>query len=71
MTKTTAKAISDLMVSLGAQLNESIRLVQATESDDEFRRYRDSASKLMATMLLEIMNPLYAEHPDLKPKELQ
>ena len=71
MTPTTAKAISELMVSMGAQLNESIRLVQSTEDDAEFKRYRDSVSKLMTTMLLEIMNPLYAEHPDLKPPELR
>lgn len=71
MTNTTAKAISELMVSMGARLNESVRLVQATEDDSEFKRYRDSVSKLMTVMLLEIMNPLYAEHPELKPPELR
>jgi hypothetical protein len=70
MTQTTAKAVSELMLSIGAQLNESVRLVQTTEDDAEFKRYRDSVSKLMFTMLVEIMNPLYAEHPDLKPPEL-
>ncbi len=71
MTNTTAKAISELMVSMGERLNESVRLVQATEDDSEFKRYRDSVSKLMTVMLLEIMNPLYAEHPELKPPELR
>jgi hypothetical protein len=71
MTNTTAKAISELMVSVGAQLNDSIRLVQTTEDDAEFNRYRDSVSRIMTTMLLEIMNPLYAEHPELKPPELR
>jgi hypothetical protein len=28
MTESTAKVVSDLMVSIGAQLNESVRLVQ-------------------------------------------
>lgn len=70
MTHSTAKEISALMMSMGEQLNTSVRLVQATEDDAEFRRYRDSVSRLMTTMLLEIMNPLYAEHPDLKPPEL-
>jgi hypothetical protein len=71
MTKTTAKTVSDLMLSIGASLDESLRAVQATESDAEFKKYRDSVSKLLTTMLLEIMNPLYAEHPDLKPQELR
>lgn len=71
MKSTTAKAISEVMVSVGAQLNESIRLVRSTEEDAEFIRYRDSVSRLMTIMLLEIMNPLYMEHPELKPPELQ
>jgi hypothetical protein len=29
-----------------------------------------SVSKLMSPLLVEIMTPLYAEHPDLKPPEL-
>jgi len=71
MTNTTAKVISELMVSMGARLNESVRLVQATEDDSEFKRYRDSVSKIMTIMLLEVMNPLYAEHLELKPPELR
>jgi hypothetical protein len=71
MNNTTAKAISELMVSMGERLNESVRLVQATEDEAEFKRYRESVSKIMTTMLLEIMNPLYAEHPDLKPPALR
>jgi hypothetical protein len=70
MTKTTAKALSELMLSIGASLDASISAVQSTESDAEFRKYRDSVSKILTTMLLEIMNPLYAEHPDLKPPQL-
>ena len=71
MTKNTAKQISDLMVSMGAQLNESIRAVQQSEDETDFKRYREVASKLMTTMLLEIMNPLYVEHPDLKQPEME
>jgi hypothetical protein len=71
MNISTAKEVSDLMVSMGERLNASVRLVQATEDEAEFRRYRDAVSKIMTTMLLEIMNPLYAEHPDLKPPELR
>ncbi len=68
--KANAKAVSDLMVSIAAALNDSLREVQASESDADFRQYRDSVSKIMTIMLLEIMNPLYVEHPDLKPPDL-
>lgn len=63
--------MSDLMVSIGASLDQSLMSVQAAEPDGEFRRYRESVSKIMTTMLLEILNPLYVEHPDLKPKALR
>ncbi|WP_342378155.1 hypothetical protein NVS55_02310 [Myxococcus stipitatus] len=45
--------------------------MKENETEDEFLRYRDAVSKLLSTMLLEIMNPLYSEPPELKPKELQ
>jgi len=45
--------------------------VRDPKPDEEFRKYRDSVSKILATMLLEIMNPLYVEHPDLKPEQLR
>ncbi len=60
--KANAKAVSDLMVSIATALNDSLREVQASESDADFRQYRDSVSKLMTIMLLEIMNSLYVEH---------
>ena len=40
MTNTTVKAISELMLSMGASLNESLRMVQSDESDLEFKHYR-------------------------------
>ena len=71
MTKQTAHDISKLMLSLGADLDKSVGRVKEAESEAEFRRYREAVSKIMATMLLEIMNPLYAEHPNLKPAQIQ
>ena len=69
--KDTARQVSDLMVSMGASLDKSLSMVKGAEPDDEFRRYRESVSKILTTMLLEIMNPLYVEHPDLKPEQLR
>ncbi|XXF79496.1 hypothetical protein P2318_07005 [Myxococcaceae bacterium GXIMD 01537] len=67
----TAKMLSELMVAMGAQLNESLRLVQETESEEEFKRYREVVSRLMTIMLVDVMNPVYAEHPGLRPRELE
>lgn len=69
--KHIAKQISDLMLEYGAKLDNSIVLVMENCPEAEFERYRLATAKVLAEMLLEIMNPLYAEHPDLKPAGLR
>ena len=69
--KEIAKEIGKLMLEYGARLDASVALVRDHCTDDELRQYRKAVGKIMGEMLLEIMNPLYARHPDLKPKELR
>lgn len=52
------------------ELNESVALAKERCTDAEFKAYRTVVGTLMGEMLLSVMNPLYKEHPDLKPKEL-
>lgn len=66
----TAKAVVELMLRHSRELDASLRDVQATESKEVFDRYRSVVGKLMGEMLLEVLNPIFAEHPDLKPPEL-
>jgi hypothetical protein len=40
-------------------------------SKEEYQAYRRAVGKVMGAMLTEIMDPIYREHPDLKPKELK
>jgi len=71
MKKETAAAVSKLMLEYGAKLNDSVRVVMETCSKEEFHTYRRAVGKVMGTMLTEIMNPIYREHPDLKPQKLR
>jgi hypothetical protein len=68
--KGTAEAVSKLMLEYGAKLNDSVRIVMEKCSEEEFHTYRLAVGKVMGAMLIEIMNPIYREHPDLKPKML-
>jgi hypothetical protein len=68
--KEVAARVSQLMLEFGAKLDESVALAKLRCSEAEFKAYRAIVGRLMGEMLLEVMNPLYAEHPDLKPKEL-
>ena len=62
--------ISDLMIEFSKKIDNSVRLVQEQCSVEEFRQYRLAAGRVLGEILLEIMNPLYGEHPGLKPEGL-
>lgn len=66
-----ARQISDLMIEFGRRLDASVALVRDRGTPEEFQAYRRAVGKVMADMLLEIMNPLYAKHPNLKPTGLK
>ena len=65
-----ARQISDLMLEFSERINESILTVQEQCSPGEFKAYILAASKVLGEVLLEVMNPLYAEHPGIKPPGL-
>ena len=62
-----AKQISELMIDYSGKLNDSIILVKEKCDKEEFERYRDAVSYIMADMSTRVMYPVYLEHPELKP----
>jgi hypothetical protein len=70
MKKELAAQLSTLMLEYGAKLDPSVELVTANGSEQEALRYKRAVGRIMGEMLVEIMNPIYAEHPDLKPPQL-
>ncbi|MCP3669199.1 MAG: hypothetical protein GY814_01925 [Gammaproteobacteria bacterium] len=71
MKKEVATEIVDLMMEFGGRLNQSVALVQDNCSEDELVSYRRAVGKLMGAMLLDVMNPIFDEHPELKPDQLE
>ena len=71
MKQEVATEIVDLMVEFGDRLNQSVALVQGNCSEDELASYRSVVGKLMRSILLDIMNPILDEHPDLKSDRLE
>jgi hypothetical protein len=69
--KEIAAQISALMIEYGAKLDASVAMVRDHCSENELKEYRRVTGKIMGDMLLEIMNPLYQRHPDLKPPQLR
>ena len=59
-----------MAIEMQAQLNGHLGKLKADLTDDEFKIYRKAFAQVMGNLLLDIMMPLYAEHPDLKPVEI-
>ncbi len=69
--KDIAREINLLMLKIGADIDKSIAMVKDNCTQEEFEAYRKAAGKIMGDMLLEVMNPIYKTHPDLKPTEMK
>ena len=46
-------------------------MVQAEEPHEEFLRIRGVIGRIMGAIVCDGLNPLLAEHPDLKPMHLR
>jgi hypothetical protein len=66
----TARKIAKLALEIGRRLDRSLAHVQATCSPEEFTAYQRAVRKVKGDLLLEVLKPLCAAHPDLKPSEL-
>jgi hypothetical protein len=60
------KITSDL-VKISGDFDETLRLIETNCNQDEFRSYRKAFGNLMGTMYLDILEPLFKEHPSLIP----
>lgn len=62
-----AKQIAEIMQDCTARLDASVAVVRDKCGPEELKTYRRAVGKAMGEILLEILNPLYAKHPSLKP----
>lgn len=69
--KQAARQVSEKFLAAGKLLDEACAAVQAHCPADEWERFRRVAGGILGDMLLNVMNPLYREHPDLKPDGLR
>jgi hypothetical protein len=63
-----AKKISDAMLDVYRQINESIHVVMESCPENEFKVYRLAAARILLEMHTEVFTPLYVLHPELKPE---
>lgn len=68
--ETVAREISELMLDIGARVDRSVERVKNSWPEEDFARYRAATAAIMAEILVGVLNPLYEEHPHIKPADL-
>jgi hypothetical protein len=66
-----AQHISSLMLEVSGKIDESISLVKRECTTQEFEAYRKASAKVLGYILIEVLNPIYAAHPAIKPREMK
>jgi hypothetical protein len=61
---------SALVLRHAKELRESVQRVRDLEQQADVERYRNAVARILDEMLYEILNPLFAEHPGLKPPKM-
>jgi hypothetical protein len=67
--KDVARYLSQVMIDTGSRLNEFLYEVQEKCSQEDFKRCKRAVGSVLGTIAIEVLNPLYSEHPDIKPEE--
>lgn len=70
MKREVAESILALVFEYGGKLNDSMLEVRDTGEEEEFHRYRRAVGNVLASAFENIIDPIFAEHPDLKPDQL-
>lgn len=69
--KILAADISSRVLRVNDLLNEMAHLVQERGGDGELRPFCLAIAKVSGELLLSVANPLYRDHPDLKPSDME
>lgn len=62
-----AKEVSELMMHVFIQLSDSCLRIKERCSPEEYQAYMKAIAKLTGDINFDVMEPLYKEHPELKP----
>jgi hypothetical protein len=71
MSRAAAKIIMEVVTKNAAEQDAALARIQPMCSEDELDGYRQMIGKSMGAMLFEIINPIVAKYPDLKPPQLK
>lgn len=70
MKKEAAQQMSDSLLEASRLMDSVVSIAKGEVTPEEFLAIRNAVGTAMGELLLEILNPLYQHHPDIKPKRL-
>jgi hypothetical protein len=65
--KNVATDISNLMVETSRKLEDSLAILRGRTTEVEYVACRAAVARLHGDILMDVMNPIYAQYPELKP----
>jgi len=71
MSQDAAQIILEVVTRNAAEQDAALTKIQSLCTEDEFNEYRRMIGKSMGAMLFEIINPIVAKYPELKPTQLR
>ena len=70
MDEDTASEVVKRAIEINRQLNDLLWPIKESCPEEQFKRYRRAVAEAMTSISLDILNPIFAEHPSLMPPEL-
>jgi hypothetical protein len=70
MSRNAAKIMMEVAIRNAAEQDAALKEIQPLCTEAEFGEYRRMIGRSMGAMLFEIINPIVAKYPELKPPEL-
>lgn len=65
-----AKQVSEGVIAISRMIDDTLIAAKEHCPEEDFRRLRDGMARVLGELLLEVLNPLYRDHPDLAPEGL-
>jgi hypothetical protein len=71
MSRDAGKILMEVVIKNAAEQDAALTRIQPLCSQDEFNEYRRMIGRSMGATLTEVMNPIIAKYPELKPPQLR
>jgi hypothetical protein len=71
MSREAAKMIMEVVTRNAAEQDAVLTKIRSLCTEDEFNEYRRMIGRSMGAILVEIMHPIAAKYPELKPAQLR